>query len=223
MKYLTYKTSQPFDAGTDYTNRIWSISITVAGDIYLESNRLLRLQLRPPVIRTTLTSMKISPLSNRRNAEWKLLTRDLLNFVKQNYLEGLLWSGIYHLWVPNYTYVEYLNLGLHRRWIKKTISISPTSEQSMWAQLEQQNFRSPLKPIYLTPAPRSATSRGKKWLDRERRESWSLAPSPLPLQSTFSHPPNTHQFFGPLRSNVSSSKPKKWIDFHSTYMPICVH
>ena len=55
-------------------------------------------------------------------------------------------------------------------------------EQSMWAERERQNFRSPLKPISVTPdprsVPRSATSRSR------------------------SAPANFfHQVFGPLRSS----------------------
>ena len=69
----------------------------------------------------------------------------------------------------------------------------------MWAEPERQNFRSPLKPISVTPDPRS-----------------------VPRPATFrSRSAPAHQIFGPLRSSsaplllqyVSSSKLKKWTNF----------
>ena len=80
----------------------------------------------------------------------------------------------------------------------------------MWAERERQNFRSPLKPISVTPDPRSvsrsATSRSAPAnflhpLTAPIPLTWFLARSaPAPL----------------LLQHASSSKLKKWTDFYRT-------
>ena len=81
----------------------------------------------------------------------------------------------------------------------------------MWAERERQNFRSPLKPISVTPDPRSATSRSRSapapanfFHTRSplRSRSPDFCPAPLLFRSA-------HALI-----YVSSSKLKKWTDFY---------
>ena len=83
--------------------------------------------------------------------------------------------------------------------------ISPTYyNHSMWAQRERQNFRSSLKPISVTPAPRSALAAANFFTPAHR---------------------SAHQIFGLLRSRSApmfQAANRKWTEFsfNVTYRPI---
>jgi len=148
--------------------------------------------------------------------------KSIIGYLPYGYLPGIYWVFTLTGYLPDGIYMVFtghLPRQIPHRYSPRGFYVFPSTRyRSMWAERERQNFRSSLKPISVTPAPRSVP---RSVISRSRSSQFFHTRSPLRSRSEDFWPAPLLSRSAPM---FQAANWKKWTDFsfNVTYRPICI-